>query len=88
MRGEVLSTKSLSKDLTKHANKVLMCNLWVSYIFGLRQEFWKDKPGEKSKVVLKKKKRKQGLDFWMKNKPMVLKLLKVWRVFPKGLGWG
>jgi hypothetical protein len=30
-----------------------------------------------SKVVSKKKKRKQGLDFWMKNKPMVLGLLNV-----------
>jgi hypothetical protein len=39
-------------------------------------------------VVLKKKKKKQGLDFWMKNKPMVLGLLKVWVVFPEGLGWG
>jgi hypothetical protein len=28
-------------------------------------------------LVLKKKKKKQGLDFWMKNKPMVLGLLKV-----------
>jgi hypothetical protein len=25
-----------------------------------------------SKVIFKKKKKKQGLDFWMKNKPMVL----------------
>jgi hypothetical protein len=39
-------------------------------------------------VVLKKKKRKQGLDFRIKNKPIVLWLLKVWGVFPKGLGWG
>jgi hypothetical protein len=30
-----------------------------------------------SKVVLKKNKKKQGLDFWMKNKPMVIGLLKV-----------
>jgi hypothetical protein len=58
--------------------------------FGLRQEFWKDKSGEEilSKVVLKKKKTKQGLVFLMKNKPMVLGLLKIWWVFPKGLGWG
>jgi hypothetical protein len=57
--------------------------------FCLRQEFWKDKSGEEilSKVVLKKKK-KQGLDFRMKNKPMVLGLLKVWGAFPKGLGRG
>jgi hypothetical protein len=36
-------------------------------------------------VVLKKKE-KRGLDFWMKNKPMVLGLLKVRGVFSKGLG--
>jgi hypothetical protein len=30
MRGRVLSTKILSKDL-KHANKVLRQGLWVSY---------------------------------------------------------
>jgi hypothetical protein len=29
----------LSKDLIKHANKVLRYDLWVSYISGLRQEF-------------------------------------------------
>jgi hypothetical protein len=39
------------------------------------------------KVVLKKEE-KWGLDFQMKNKPMVLGLLKVWGVFSKGLGWG
>jgi hypothetical protein len=41
-----------------------------SYIFGLRQEFWKDKLGEEilSKLALKEKKRKQGLDFgWKTN---------------------
>jgi hypothetical protein len=36
---------------------------------------------------LEENKRKR-LDFWMKNKPMVLELLKVWEVLPKGLGWG
>jgi hypothetical protein len=30
-----------------------------------------------SKVVLEENKRKHGLDFWMKNKPTVLGLLKV-----------
>jgi hypothetical protein len=37
-------------------------------------------------VVLKKKEKKRGLDFRMKNKPMVLGLLTVRGVFSKGLG--
>jgi hypothetical protein len=56
--------------------------------FALNQDFENRKSSIQilTKVVLEEKKRKQGLDCWMKNKPMVLGLLKGMRVLPKGLG--
>jgi len=63
----------IEKGSSNRANKVLEVGLWVSYIFGLKQKFWRERVlGIEilSKVVSKKTREKQKLDFfWMKNIP-------------------
>ena len=58
----------IEKGSSNRANKVLEVGLWVSYIFGLKQKILK---GERvlgieilSKVVSKKTREKQKLDFF------------------------
>ena len=61
----------IEKGSSNRANKVLEVGLWVSYIFGLKLKFWRERVlGIEilSKVVSKKTREKQKLDFfWMKN---------------------
>ena len=49
-----LAKRRLHKKIEWPANKVLEVGLWVSYIFGLKQKFWRESVGyRKSKVVSK-----------------------------------
>ena len=73
----------IEKGSSNRANKVLEVGLWVSYIFGLKQKFWRERVlGIEilSKVVSKKTRDKQKLDFFFewKTYPMVLGLLYEW----------
>ena len=61
----------IEKGPTNRANKVLEVGLWVSYIFGLKQKFWRERVlGIEilSKVVSKKTREKQKLDFFLNEK--------------------
>ena len=72
----------IEKGSSNRANKVLEVGLWVFYIFGLKQKFWRERVlGIEilSKVVSKKTREKQKLDFFeWKTYPMVLGLLYEW----------
>ena len=73
----------IEKGSSNRANKVLEVGLWVSYIFGLKQKFWRERVlGIEilSKVVSKKTREKQKLDFFFEWKTylMVLGLLYEW----------
>ena len=56
----------IEKGSSNRANKVLEVGLWVSYIFGLKQNFEERVLGIEilSKVVSKKTREKQKLDFF------------------------
>jgi len=61
----------IEKGSSNRANKVLEVGLWVSYIFGLKQKFWRERVlGIEilSKVVSKKTREKQKLDFFLNEK--------------------
>jgi len=61
----------IEKGSSNRANKVLEVGLWVSYIFGLKQKFWRERVlGIEilSKVVSKKTREKQKLDFFFEWK--------------------
>ena len=79
----------IEKGSSNRANKVLEVSLWVSYIFGLKQKFWRERVlGIEilSKVVSKKTREKQKLDFfWMKNIPYGFGIA-LWVVFLRVLG--
>ena len=72
----------IEKGSSNWANKVLEVGLWVSYIFGLKQNFEERVLGIEilSKVVSKKTREKQKLNFFFewKTYPMVLGLLYEW----------
>jgi len=38
------------KGPSNQANKVLEVSLWVSYIFGLKQKFWKERVGYRNSI--------------------------------------
>ena len=79
----------IEKGSSNRANKVLEVGLWVSYIFGLKQKFWRERVlGIEilSKVVSKKTREKQKLDFFlMKNIPYGFGIA-LWVVFLRVLG--
>jgi len=61
----------IEKGSSNRANKVLEVGLWVSYIFGLKQKFWRERVlGIEilSKVVSKKTREKQKLNFFLNEK--------------------
>ena len=79
----------IEKGSSNRANKVLEVGLWVSYIFGLKQKFWRERVlGIEilSKVVSKKLERnKSYIFFWMKNIPYGFGIA-LWVVFLRVLG--
>ena len=59
----------IEKGSSNQANKVLEVGLWVSYIFGLKQKLWRERVLDIEilpKVVSKKTRDKQKLDFFLK----------------------
>ena len=61
----------IEKGSSNRANKVLEVGLWVSYIFGLKQKFWRERVlGIEilSKVVSKKLERNKSYIFFLNEK--------------------
>ena len=40
----------IEKGSSNRANKVLEVGLWVSYIFGLKQKFWRESVGYRNSI--------------------------------------
>ena len=64
----------IEKGPSNRANKVLEVGLWVSYFFGLKKNFEERVLGIEilSKVVSKKTREKQKLDFFLNEKHNLL----------------
>ena len=61
----------IEKGSSNRANKVLEVGLWVSYIFGLKQKLWRERVLDIEilpKVVSKKTREKQKLDFFLNER--------------------